>query len=208
MNNNSFSLYKSAKKYIVYSLIAFFIFWIFDFEILKYLSVIAMVSFIFLFRNPFRSVSSYEKNRVLAPVDGKVISIEDIDDKYFTKKIEIDSTCFNVAVLYSPMRCIVTDIIKTNGAKLPSSDSKFKKLNENITLIFENEDKHKLKINHLTKFSFSDIDIDLFVKQKLEDGTVYGFMLNGITTIYIPKDFKLNLSVGSEIVATQTIGYF
>jgi len=34
-------------------------------------------------------------------------------------------------------------------------------------------------------------------------------MVNGITNIYLPKIFRINLGVGSQVIASQTlVGYF
>ncbi len=204
----NFSIYARAKRDIAYSFALFLLFWIFDFTLLSYIAFACFVASFYIFRDPQRKVLSHEDGKILSPVDGEVVSLEHLEDEIFGTKVEINSKCFDMGVFYAPMRSTLKELKIVKGAKLPSSDPKFKKLNENVTLLLEDEKGRVLKINHLSRFNCKEIDIDLFVKQKLDDATVYGFMLSGITTIYFPKDAKIDLNVGSRVVASQTIGYF
>jgi phosphatidylserine decarboxylase len=68
---------------------------------------------------------------------------------------------------------------------------------------------NKIKVLHKLKQSFKSIDIDIQESQSLMQGARYGLMVNGITTIYLPHNFRLNVGIGSELVASETlIGYF
>jgi len=62
---------------------------------------------------------------------------------------------------------------------------------------------------HRLKQSFDSIHIDAFVNQTRLQGGRYGVMLNGVTTLYLPLNFRLNVNVGNQVKASETlVGYF
>ena len=84
-----------------------------------------------------------------------------------------------------------------------------KKLNENAEIIYKNTQNQKIKVSHMLKQSFDEIHINIQESQKLSQGSRYGVMINGITTIYLPQNFRLNITQGSKVRASQTlVGYF
>lgn len=207
--NNLLPVSKEGWSFVGYSISAFIIFWILDLEFFQFFSFIAILFFLFVFRNPERQTPNYKEQSVVSPVDGTVELIEEIVDAYYSHKIEIKSSYFDVSVLRAPMNSSLCSIRKENGARLPSSSNLSKLINEKAELVFEDPNANKIKISHLSLQNFDEIKLDAIKAQNFSQGSRYGVMLKGITTIYLPKDFKLNISVGNEISGSQTlIGYF
>ena len=76
-----------------------------------------------------------------------------------------------------------------------------------MTLI--DEVNNEVKIVHKLKQSFAPIDVELMVDQEIVQTARYGDMVNGITSIYFKPNFRINLNIGQEIKASETlIGYF
>jgi len=209
MKSNLLPVSSAGFKYIASAFLALIIFSIFDVEFLALISFILMFAFVFIFRNPEREVPSFEKNSFVSPVDGNVISIEDIQDSEYAYKLEIDSTYLNVSVLRTPLDATLKSVVKRRGARLSSSSTLSENINENAELIFTDKNSNSVKIIHTLKRSFDNINVDIKNHQNVKQASRYGVMINGTTTLYLPKNFRLNVTLGSELEGSQTlIGYF
>ena len=209
MKSNLLPVSSAGFKYIISAFAAFIVFSIFDIDFLAFISFILMLAFGFIFRNPEREVPSFEKNSLVSPVDGNVISIEDIQEDEYAYKLEIDSTYLDVGVLRTPLDSTLQSVVKMNGARLATTSTLSEDINENAELIFVDENSNSVKVVHKLKRSFDDINIDVKNTQNLKQASRYGVMINGTTTIYLPKNFRLNVTLGSELEGSQTlIGYF
>lgn len=208
--NNLLPISKEGWSRIGYSFAAFVVFGIFNLEFLQFFSFLALLFFIFVYRNPERSVSIYEDKSLLSPVDGVIISIDELnDDSEYFYKLVVDCSYYNVSVLRVPMNSTLTDLHIVRGARLSKFTPSSNILNENAELVFEDSDSNRVKVHHMLSQSFDDIKIDNLQSKKIPQGARYGVMVKGITTIYLPKNFRLNVSVGNEIAGSETlIGYF
>ena len=209
MKSNLLPVSSAGFKYLVSAFVAFIIFSIFDIEFLALISLILLFSFGFIFRNPEREVPSFEKNSFVSPVDGDVISIEDIQDSEYAYKLEIDTTYLNVGVLRIPLDSILQSVTLRRGTRLAKASALSEDINEYAELVFVDENSNSVKVVHQLKRSFDDINIDIINAQNVRQASRYGVMINGTTTIYLPKNFRLNVTLGSELEGSQTlIGYF
>ena len=209
MKSNLFPISNSGFKYIASAFLAFIIFLIFDIEFLAFFFFVLVLALGFIFRNPEREVPLIEKNSLLSPVDGKVISIENIQNSEYAYKLEIDANYLDIGVLRAPFDSTLQSVIIRRGARLPKSSTLFKDINENAELIFVDVNSNCVKVVHQLKRSFDDITIDVKNAQNIKQASRYGVMINGTTTIYLPKNFRLNVSIGYEVEGSQTlIGYF
>lgn len=209
MKNNLLPVSDAGFKYVSASFLAFILFLIFDIDFLSFIFFVAVIVFTFIYRNPERELPSFEKNSFVSPVDGKVISIEDIQDEEYAYKLKIQSSYLNVGVLRTPLDSTLQSVSIRKGARLAASSSLCEYINENIELVFVDENSNNVKVRHQLSRSFDEITIDTHSSQMLRQASRYGVMTNGITTIYLPKNFRLNVSIGSELEGSQTlIGYF
>lgn len=211
MKNNLLPIAKEGWSYLAISFLLMFIFTLLNFDFLQFFSFLAILFFIFVFRNPERQNMLYQESSVVSPVDGTIISIQEIDDEDgYAYKVEIDSTYLNVSLLRSPFTSTIEQVELYRGTKLPHTNALSKTLNENATLLFiEKNSNNKVKVTHILKESFKDINLDVVKTQSIQQGARYGLMINGITTLYLPQNFRLNVNVGAELLACETLlGYF
>jgi len=209
MSNNLLPIAKEGFNRIGVAFLVFIFFSIFDFKFLGFISFITVLALIFIYRNPERMSPILEVKSVVSPVDGTVISIEELENSEYAYKIEIDSNYFDVSLLRSPLSAAVKSVELMRGARLSKDSPLAKELNERVEIVFEDSFENSVKIKHMLKQSFDRIKVDLNTKQNTIQGARYGLMINGITTIYLPQNFRVNLSIGQEVNASQSlVGYF
>ncbi len=208
MNNNLLPLAKEGWSYVAYSLITFLVLGFLDLEFLQFFSFLAILLFLYIFRNPERQIPSLEKGGIISPVDGVITSIEELQGNDFLYKVVIESSYFDVSVLRAPIESNVKSINILKGANLSKFSDLSDKLNEKVELVFEDVDLNTIKVIHQNTLGFNDIKFDSFVSKKLVQGSRYGVMTKGITNIYFPKNTKLDVTVGMELKACESIiGY-
>jgi len=209
MKNNLFLISKNGVPYIGYSFLAFFIFSFLDLELLATLSFFVIIFFIFVFRNPERAILFYQKNSFRAPCDGVVTTIEQLENSEYAYKIDIESNYLNVGILRVPMNGKVESIELKRGTRTSKKSKLFNDLNEQITLMLVDEANNGVKVIHKLKQSFAPMDVNLTAGKKIVQTARYGHMVNGVTSIYFKQNFRINLNIGQEIKASETlIGFF
>lgn len=211
MKSNLLPIAKEGWSYILGAVVAFIIFSFFNFNFLDFLAFLTILFFIFVFRNPEREYVLYQENAIASPIDGTVISIEELHNgSHKGYKVDIDTSYFNVALLRVPFASTLESIKINRGARLSAHSLLSNSINENVELIFSDlKTSNKMRVVHKLKQSFKSIDIDIIKSQNLLQGTRYGLMVNGVTTLYLPENFRFNISLGSELRASESlIGYF
>lgn len=209
MSTNLLPIAKEGWNYIFSAVLAFVIFNFLDLSFLEFFSFLAVLFLIFVFRNPERENKIFEESSVCSPVDGVVSSIEEIDDGEYGYKIDIESNYFNVSLLRVPLTSSITSSELHRGSRVSSVSNLSKLLNENAKITFTDKNSNSVKVIHRLNKSFKSIDIDAKEGQNLYKGSRYGLMLNGTTTMLLPKNFRFNVSVGNDLIASENlIGYF
>ncbi len=209
MKSNLFILSKHAYKYIAYAFGAFVLFSVVDFDFLAWAAFGFLLISLYLFRNPEKSLHIHEENAFLSPVDGKVVAIEEIEDAEYGYRVTIESAYLDVSLLRAPMDAKLVSCAIYRGTRLAKNAKLFTPLNENATLILEDNANHRVKIQHRLTRSFAPLFIDITEGEELVKGSRYGLMLCGVTTLYLPKSFKVNVERAAQVSASETlIGYF
>jgi phosphatidylserine decarboxylase len=151
----------------------------------------------------------YEDNALISPVDGVVSSIEELEDSRFAYKVTLESDYSNVSVLRVPMKAEVTDITHFHGTRVGQTSPLFTKTNETLTYELHASEKNFIQVVHRVKQSIDTIHADIKQNTRILAGHRYGVMINGITEIYIPHNFRINVDVGVQVEASTTLlGYF
>ena len=209
MKSNLFPISQVGLKYMAYSFAFFTLFVIFDFDFFAFVSFVFIFVFAYIYRNPERELQIFEKNSFLAPVDGEVIAIDEIEDGDYGYKVVINNSYLDVAVLRAPFDAKLESVSIHKGARLPLVSSLAQNLNENVALIFSHVNTSKVKIKHTLKQSITSFDINVQESDFIHQTARYGTMPNGVSEIYIPRNFRLNINIGTKLRACETLmGYF
>lgn len=209
MKNNLFIVSKSGYKYIIYALFAAVIFGILDLELFSLLSFLSALFFVYSFRNPEREVAFLDDKAVISPVDGVVKAIDEIKDEQYAYRVVVESTYMNVGVLRVPVSGHLETVKILRGARTSKISKLFYDLNETAELVFIDIYNNKVKVVHRLKQSFTPINIEISTNDTLRKGSRYGYAINSMSELYLPKNFRLNIKPNSEIQASHSlIGYF
>ena len=210
MKNNLFPIAREGWNYIFISIASFLVFYILDFEFLQLLSFGLLIFFLFVFRNPERELPNFVENAVLCPVDGEVIAIDTLEDSEYGYKVTIDTTYKDVGILRVPMNAVITSVKKNNGTRLALDNALARKTNENVNVVFQDANENKIKVSHRVKRSLCGIEVESIKSgMHVAKTSRYGIMVNGVTEVYLPSNFRLSLILGEETRAAESlVGYF
>ncbi len=191
-----------------YSMGAALLFFVLDLEVFSLLSLAFALFFLFAYRRGARISANISDSGICAPIDGRVTAIEDIDDESYGYRLTIESSWIDSSVLYTPFYAKSFTLKLQRGARLSKESRLFGTLGESLEALFQNGNK-KVKIVHRLKRSPLRIEVLAQKKGHIECGENYGFAFDALTTMYLPKEFRLNIHVGQKIYASQNIlGYF
>jgi len=178
----------------------------------KFITIIVLAFFIcavYTFRNPERSSNFSQNGAIMAVVDGKVKEIKSVEASSADEKpyfeIVIESGLSDVTILRSPIDSKMSLEKLTHGAML-NSKSSLSNLNETADIIFESK-KGKILTRHTLgswarPLQFA-IDGDISQNQR------YGFMHNGITSIFLPSNSRVAVKEGMKLRAGESVvGFF
>lgn len=209
MNSNLFIFSKYSFNYIAYSALAFIVFYILDLEFLATLTFFVILFFLYTFRNPERELQLFENTSVLAPCDGVVSSIEELEDEEYRYKIEIESSFTDIGVLRAPMSAKVSKVKLIQGTHLGKDSKLFSDLNEYLELEFVDEKNNSVKVVHRLKQSVLPVFFDFIEGQHCVRSVRYGFASNCTTTIYLKSNVRVDLQVAQRVEASQSlVAYF
>jgi len=209
MKNNLFIINKGGYKYIGYALLATFIFIILDLELFSFITFGLGLFFIYVFRNPERESFFLDEKAVVSPIDGVVKAIDELKNKEYSYKVTIEASYLNVGVLRVPLNGKIEDIKVSRGARTSKHSKLFHDLNETAELIFIDGYNNKIKVVHRLKQSFAPLNIEVSKNDVLQKNSRYGYGVNMISELYLPKNFRFDIRLNSEIRASQSlIGYF
>lgn len=155
------------------------------------------------FRNPKRNTVS-NPNHIIAPVDGEVVVIEEVEEnEYFKDKrrqISIFMTPLNVHVTRYPISGKVLFSKYHPGKYLIASHPKASTENERTTIVVENETVGAILYRQVAGavarriVNYAEVGDDAF------QGTDAGFIKFGSRVdIYVPLDMKIEVKLGDKV---------
>lgn len=164
---------------------------------------------LFVHRNPERISSYMQDGAILCPVDGKVTHISSVENSPVDGKpgfeIIVESGYSDVAILRAPISSTMSLERLRRGSML-NLNSSLKNLNETADIRFTSK-RGSVLIRHLlgswTRPLRFGSEGDAMQAQR------YGFMLNGITSIYLPSNSRVAVKEGMSLRAGESvIGFF
>ena len=161
---------------------------------------------LYFFRDPQRIPPNTDG--FLAPADGKIIQIQDIEDEELGKaqQISIFLSVWNVHSQRVPLSGKVLSREYNPGKFIAAFKPKASKDNEQTSVLFEGEKGNKFKIKQIAGFIARRIINYMEPEISVQRGERLGFIRFGSRVdIIIPNNFQLDVSLGDKVTGNQTI---
>ena len=181
-------------------------------KVFNYVVLIFLIFSLYFFREPNRTPIG-ESNEMVSPADGKIISIDEIQDPEVgdAYNIAIFLSVFNVHSQYVPIN---SSVISTNyyaGKYLMAFNPKTSEENEQSVTLFINEDKNKYKVKQIAGLIARRILNYKTPDQQVIKGDRLGFIRFGsrVEIIVSKDDFNVDVKKGDIVRANiSKIGSF
>ena len=162
------------------------------------------------FRCPIRRFEGETENIVVAPADGRIVVIEEVDeDKYFHEKrlmVSIFMSLFNVHANWSPVDGTVKKVYHQNGnfhkAWLPKASEE----NEHADVLIETENGIQILVRQIAGavarriVTYANEEDDCYIDEHL------GFIKFGSRVdVFLPLDSKILVKMGQSTTGNQTV---
>ncbi len=178
----------------------------------KVLSITLLVFYIIIlqfFRNPKRNTIINDHN-IIAPVDGKVVVIEEVFEKeYFKDKrlqISIFMSPLNVHVTRYPISGNINYSKYHPGKYLVAWHPKASEENERTTIVLENKTAGKILYRQVAGALAKRIVNYAKPNKKAIQGADAGFIKFGSRAdIFLPLDAKINVKLGEKVRGGEQI---
>ncbi|WP_456377349.1 phosphatidylserine decarboxylase family protein [Lutibacter sp.] len=155
------------------------------------------------FRNPKRN-TILNDHHIIAPVDGKVVVIEEVYEKEYFKDKRIQVSIFmsplNVHVTRYPISGIINFSKFHPGKYLVAWHPKASEENERTTIVIENKTIGKILYRQVAGALAKRIVNYAKPTEKAIQGTDAGFIKFGSRAdIFLPLDAKINVKLGDKV---------
>ena len=183
------------------------IFWIEKFVMIIFLILYLLI--LYFFRNPKRA-TNFQKEGIIAPVDGKIVVVEEVFEKEFFKdkrrQISIFMSPLNVHVTRYPLGGKVIYSEYHPGKYLVAWHPKSSEENERTSIVVENDKLGKILYRQVAGAVARRIVNYAKVGNQVEQGADAGFIKFGSRIdIYIPLDMKVHVKLNEKAVGGETI---
>ncbi|MDO8644531.1 MAG: phosphatidylserine decarboxylase family protein [bacterium] len=163
---------------------------------------------IFFFRNPHRIIPD-EPSWVLAPADGKVIAIEEVDEKNLLnekrRRISIFMSPLNVHVNRIPITGKIRKVQYSPGKYLMAFHEKSSEANERNAVLLEGDNGASLLFVQIAGFIARRIVCYLKDGDRVKQGDLYGLIRFGSRMdVYLPKYSTLMIRLGDHVRGGET----
>lgn len=178
----------------------------------KLISVTLLVFYILIlqfFRNPKRNTIK-DKNHIIAPVDGKVVVIEEVFEKEYFKDQRIQVSIFmsplNVHVTRYPISGKILFSKYHPGKYLVAWHPKASEENERTTVVVENNTVGKILYRQIAGALAKRIVNYAKTNNKAEQGTDAGFIKFGSRVdLFLPLNAKINVKLNEKVRGGEQI---
>ncbi|MEY4987661.1 MAG: Phosphatidylserine decarboxylase [Bacteroidota bacterium] len=177
-------------------------------------SIVIVTSLFFLiilqfFRVPKRH-TEINPNHIIAPADGKVVVIEEVEEpEYFQgkrKQVSIFMSPINVHVNFNPISGIVTYFKYHPGKYLVAWHPKSSTENERTTCVVKHENGTEILFRQIAGALAKRICWYVKEGDQVIQGQEFGFIKFGSRIdIYLPLDAEICVNIGDKPVGSETV---
>ncbi|MDX1685289.1 MAG: phosphatidylserine decarboxylase family protein [Saprospiraceae bacterium] len=209
-------LHKEGLKYSLLALILLAACWIlaYYYPTLPMLLASALLSVIVLwvfyfFRDPDRTILTIVEENVLAPADGKVVVIEEVEETEFFNETRIQVSIFmsplNVHVNRAPVSGKYTYVRHHPGRFLAAWDPKSSTDNERSSIVIENP-KFTLLLRQIAGAMARRIITYAVEGQEVQQGDELGFIKFGSRVdVVLPLNAQIKVGLGQKVKGNRTV---
>ena len=161
----------------------------------------------YFFRDPIRE-NLYDEHNFLSPADGRIVSIEDLEDADVGKatKIAIFLSVFNVHRQWTPLSATVLDTIYNPGRFFGAFKNKASEKNEQTSILFRDNNENIFKIKQIAGFVARRIVNHMNPNLNVSQCEKLGFIKFGSRVeIIVPKNFDIKVRKGMKVKGCKTI---
>lgn len=168
-----------------------------------FISVLLYAWMFYFFRDPIRNIN-YQEHGILAPADGKVVVIQEVEEpEYFQDKrlqLSIFMSPFNVHVNRSPVAGILKYYKYHEGKYLVAFHEKSSTKNERTTAVIQRKDGTEILFRQIAGFVARRIIFYPEMGDHIQQGEEVGFIKFGSRLdLFLPLDTKLRVQVGDHV---------
>ncbi len=217
-NDNIMEMHKEGnatfRLYFILTILLNSIIWYFNgtstlFLAVLVISLLFLVPLLIFFRNPERTVATLDNNLIYSPCDGKVVTIEEVEENEYFKEKRIQVSIFmsplNVHVNRNPIGGEVKYSQYHPGKYLVAWHPKSSTENERTTLVLSNG-KDEVLFRQIAGALARRIVNYLKVGQQVTQGADMGFIKFGSRVdVFLPLDAKINVKMGDIATGNETI---
>lgn len=169
---------------------------------------IIFILIVFFFRDPERNIPQ-EENAVIAPADGKIILIEEVNDNEYlnnrAKIVSIFMSVFNVHINRVPITGTVEYLKYNKGKFLPAFTEESSLKNENYAVGISNGNQ-KVLFKQIAGLIARRIVNNLKLNQSVKAGQRFGMIKFGSRVdIIMPLSTQISVSLNQKVKGGETI---
>ncbi len=198
---------------VVLAILVYVVFKLSDMNWLRYLTLTAAIVvfglFLQFFRNPTRTTVLNDKH-VIAPADGKVVVIEEVEEpEYFEGKriqLSIFMSPFNVHVNRNPISGVISYFKYHPGEYLVAWHPKSSTLNERTTTVIKNEAGQEILFRQIAGAVARRIRWYINEGDAVKQGEEMGFIKFGSRVdVFLPLGTKINVAIDQKTRGGETV---
>tara|TARA_B100000530_G_C15916693_1_gene471529 strand:+ start:1281 stop:1934 length:654 start_codon:yes stop_codon:yes gene_type:complete len=171
--------------------------------------IISLILILQFFRNPKRELIP-DKNKIISPVDGKIVIVESVyEDEYFKdkrKQVSIFMSPLNVHVTRYPASGIITYNKYHPGKYLVAWHPKSSKKNERTTVVINTEKYGEIMYRQIAGAVARRIINYSNLGNEVVQGKDAGFIKFGSRVdIFLPLSAKIKVNIGDVVKGAKSI---
>jgi phosphatidylserine decarboxylase len=171
--------------------------------LIKVVIIFFLIMILQFFRNPKRA-TQLDENTIVAPVDGKVVVIEEVEEPEYFKEKRLQVSIFMSPINVHVTRYAMGGIIKYSkyhpGKYLVAWHPKASTENERTTVVIENKSFGEVLYRQIAGALAKRIVNYATEKEIVVQGTDAGFIKFGSRVdLYLPLGTKLNVALGDKV---------
>ena len=175
-------------------------------QILLVLFLIIVLQF---FRNPKR-VTNINENQIIAPVDGKVVVIEEVEEPEYFKGKKLQVSIFMSPINVHVTRYALSGLVKYSkyhpGKYLVAWHPKASTENERTTIVIENNTFGEVLYRQIAGALAKRIVNYAEESEKVVQGTDAGFIKFGSRVdVFLPLNTKLAVKIGDKVKGGEQV---